>query len=191
MARSSRDRLYSADQSSNIVSVIAPATSKTLGAIALGARRLSNVLNPQYVNDINVHGLAYVPGRQRLAVLSIASGIVDIVDTATNKVVSHTGVGRAAHEGWFTKGGGQSWVADRGRDTVTIVDAIHGGVLAKLACPSPGSRLGSACQSRLPDASATTWTCRSSFSQAPSTDHIKCRLCTVFHGPNRAGSSRH
>lgn len=129
---SGRDRVYTADQTSNTVSVIDPATDKVLGTIALGAQRLSNNLNPQNTNDINVHGLAYAPGQQRLAVVSIASDNVDIIDTATNKVISHTDVGRASHEGWFTKDGKQFWVADRGRDTVTIVDAVHGGVIRNL-----------------------------------------------------------
>jgi YVTN family beta-propeller protein len=124
--------VYTADQTSNTVSVIDPATNKVLGTISLGSQRLSNVLNPQYLNDINVHGLAYAPGQQRLAVVSNASNTVDIIDTATNKVLSHTDVGRSSHEGWFTKDGRQFWVADRGRDTVTIVDAIHGGVITNL-----------------------------------------------------------
>ncbi|MBM9508095.1 YncE family protein [Actinacidiphila acididurans] len=129
---SGRDRVYTADQTSNTVSVIDPATDKVLGTIALGTQRLSNELNPQYVGDIDVHGLAYAPGRRRLAVVSIASNTVDIIDTATDQVLSHTDVGRSAHEGWFTKDGRQFWVADRGRDTVTVVDAVHGGVITNL-----------------------------------------------------------
>jgi YVTN family beta-propeller protein len=129
---SGRDRVYTADQTSNTVSVIDPATNKVLGTIALGSQRLSNVISPQYVGDINVHGLAYSPNHQRLAVVSIASDSVDIIDTATNTVVNRTDVGRASHEGWFTQDGTQFWVADRGRDTVTIVDAVHGGVITNL-----------------------------------------------------------
>lgn len=129
---SGRDRVYTADQTSNTVSVIDPATNKVLGTIALGSQRLSNVISPQYVGDINVHGLAYSPNHQRLAVVSIASNSVDVINTATNTVVNRTDVGRASHEGWFTKDGTQFWVADRGRDTVTIVDAVHGGVITNL-----------------------------------------------------------
>ena len=38
----------------------------------------------------------------------------------------------AAHEGWFTKDGTQFWVADRARDTITISNAVHGGVIANV-----------------------------------------------------------
>ncbi|TVT60232.1 hypothetical protein FNH05_04830 [Amycolatopsis rhizosphaerae] len=126
---SPQDRVYTADQTSNTVTVIDPSSDKVLGTIALGAQRLSNTLNPQYLRDENVHGLAYSPDHRELAVVSIGSDTVDIVDTATNKVLSHTDVGRSAHEGWFTADSTQFWVADRGRNTVTIVDAVHGGVI--------------------------------------------------------------
>jgi YVTN family beta-propeller protein len=129
---SSHDRVYTADQTSNTVTVIDPSTDKVLGTIALGAQRLSTTLNPQYLGDENVHGLAFSDDHRKLAVVSIGSDTVDIVDTATNKVLNHTDVGRASHEGWFTRDGRQFWVADRGRDTVTIVDAVHGGVITNL-----------------------------------------------------------
>lgn len=129
---SGRDRVYTADQTSNTVTVIDPSANRVLGTIALGSQRLSNLLFAQYLNDIDVHGLLYAPGRQRLAVVSISSNTVDIVDTGTNRVISHTDVGRAPHEGWFTPDGREFWVADRARDTITIVDAVHGGVLANV-----------------------------------------------------------
>ncbi|WP_165969206.1 YncE family protein [Actinomadura sp. KC06] len=125
---SDRDRVYTADQSSNTVTVIDPASGKTLGSIRLGDQRLGLTLNPQYLDNAGVHGLGYHAGRQRLGVVSVASNTVDIIDTRTNKVLSHTDAGRAAHEGNFTADGGEFWVADRGRDTVTIVDADRGGV---------------------------------------------------------------
>ncbi|WP_433132464.1 YncE family protein [Micromonospora sp. CA-240977] len=64
--------------------------------------------------------------------MSVTSNTVGIVDTTTNKVVNHTDVGRAAHEGSFISDGKQFWVADRGRDTVTIVDTVRGGVIAEV-----------------------------------------------------------
>ncbi|MFJ3823642.1 YncE family protein [Streptomyces nodosus] len=129
---SGRDRLYTADQSSNTVSVIDPSTNKTLGTIKLGDQRVGSTYSPQYLGDSGVHGLAISPDHQRLAVVSITSDTVDIVDTRTNKVLSTTDVGRAAHEGSFTADGKQFWVANRGRDTVTIVDAVRGGVIVDL-----------------------------------------------------------
>jgi YVTN family beta-propeller protein len=128
----SHDRVYTTDQSSNTVSVIDPSTNKTLGTIALGAQRLSNVLSPQYTGDVDVHGLIASKDGKRIAAVSVTSNTVDIIDTATNKVLSHTDVGRASHEGWFTNDGKQFWVAARGTDSITIVDAVHGGVITNL-----------------------------------------------------------
>ncbi|GGB19941.1 hypothetical protein GCM10011492_07250 [Flexivirga endophytica] len=129
---SSRDRLYTADQSSNTVSVIDPATKKTLGTIALGDQRLGGSFSPQYSGDTGVHGLAISPDQHRLAVVSVSSNTVHIIDTRTNKVLSTTDVGRAAHEGSFTADGKQFWVANRGRDTISVVDAVHGGLVRNI-----------------------------------------------------------
>ena len=129
---SGEDRLYTADQTSNTVTVADPSTNTTLGTIALGDQRLGSTMSPQYLGDAGVHGLAVSPDGNRLAVVSVSSNTVHIVDTATNEVLSTTDVGRAAHEGSFTTDGKQFWVADRGRDTVTIVDARRGGVIGQV-----------------------------------------------------------
>ncbi|MBI0376680.1 beta-propeller fold lactonase family protein [Streptomyces albiflaviniger] len=129
---SGRDRVYTADQTSNTVTVVDPSTDKTLGTIALGAQRLGATLSPQYTDNVGVHGLAFSRDNTRLGVVSVTSNTVDIIDTATNKVINETDVGRASHEGTFTADGKQFWVADRGRDTVTVVDAVHGGVVTNI-----------------------------------------------------------
>ncbi|WP_405906039.1 beta-propeller fold lactonase family protein [Streptomyces sp. NBC_00828] len=129
---SGRDRVYTADQTSNTVTVIDPSTNKTLGTIALGAQRLGATLSPQYTDNVGVHGLAFSRDDKRLGVVSVTSNTVDIINTATNKVINETDVGRASHEGTFTADGKQFWVADRGRDTVTVVDAVHGGVIRNI-----------------------------------------------------------
>ncbi|MEU8118292.1 beta-propeller fold lactonase family protein [Spirillospora sp. NPDC049024] len=138
---SGRDRVYTADQSSNTVTVIDPAAGRTLGTIRLGDQRLGATLSPQYLSNAGVHGLGYSPDRRRLGVVSVASNTVDIIDTATNKVLSHTDAGRAAHEGAFTADGGEFWVADRGRDTVTIVDADRGGVAGRVTVGAGPSKV--------------------------------------------------
>lgn len=130
IAISGRDRLYTADQSSNTVSVIDPSTNRTLGTIALGDQRVGSAFSPQYGGDSGVHGLAVSPDQRRLAVVSVSSNTVHMIDTRTNKVLSTTDVGRAAHEGSFTADGKQFWVANRGRDTVSVVDAVRGGIVA-------------------------------------------------------------
>jgi YVTN family beta-propeller protein len=55
---SSRDRVYTADQTSNTVSVIDAGTNTLLGTISLGDPR-PNVLSPLYNKQIDVHGLGY------------------------------------------------------------------------------------------------------------------------------------
>ncbi|GAA3595462.1 beta-propeller fold lactonase family protein [Kribbella ginsengisoli] len=136
-----QDRLYTADQSSNTVTVIDPSTDKTLGTIALGSQRVGATLSPQYLGDVGVHGLAFSPVTRRLAVVSVTSNTVDIVDTTTNKVLSKTDVGRAAHEGSFTADGKEFWVADRGRDTVSVVDALNGGLKADVVVGAGPSKV--------------------------------------------------
>ncbi|MFJ7243629.1 YncE family protein [Kitasatospora sp. NPDC098652] len=129
---SGRDRVYTADQTSNTVTVIDPSINRTLGTIALGAQRLGATLSPQYTGDVGVHGLAASRDGKRLGVVSVTSNTVTVIDTATNKVIHETDVGRASHEGVFTADGKQFWVADRGRDTVTVVDAVRGGVVSQI-----------------------------------------------------------
>lgn len=46
-------------------------------------------------------------------------------------------------------------------------------------------------QSISPAVSASAWIRRRSISHVPSADHRRWRSCTVFHGPNRSGTSRH
>ncbi|MFI8932350.1 hypothetical protein ACIG3E_32385 [Streptomyces sp. NPDC053474] len=139
---SGRDRVYTADQTSNTVTVIDPSANRTLGTIPLGAQRLGATLSPQYTGNVGVHGLAFSRDHKRLGVVSVTSNTVDIIDTATNKVINETDVGRAAHEGTFTADGKQFWVADRGRDTVTVVDAVRGGVVTRIKVgPGPSKVL--------------------------------------------------
>ncbi|MFD9903549.1 beta-propeller fold lactonase family protein [Streptomyces sp. NPDC059063] len=139
---SGRDRVYTADQTSNTVTVIDPSANRTLGTIPLGAQRLGATLSPQYTGKVGVHGLAFSRDHRRLGVVSVTSNTVNIIDTATNKVVNETDVGRAAHEGTFTADGKQFWVANRGRDSVTVVDAVRGGVVTDIKVgPGPSKVL--------------------------------------------------
>ena len=57
---SNRDRVYTADQTSNTVSVIDPAENKLLGAIRLGDP-IPGSLSPLYKGQLLVHGLVIRP----------------------------------------------------------------------------------------------------------------------------------
>ena len=73
---SNRDRVYTADQTSNTVSVIDPAENKLLGAIRLGDP-IPGSLSPLYKGQLLVHGLGYSPDSKTLAVVSVGSKVTD------------------------------------------------------------------------------------------------------------------
>lgn len=118
---SSHDRVYAADQTSNTVSVIDPSTNKLLGVIRLGDP-VPAALSPLYRGQLLVHGLGYSPDSRTLAVVSIASNSVTLIDTATNRVKGTIYVGRSPHEAFFTKDGRELWVAVRGENYVSVID---------------------------------------------------------------------
>jgi len=82
---SARDRVYAADQTSNTVSVIDPSSNKLLGMIRLGDP-VPGALSPLYRGELLVHGLGYSPDSKTLAVVSVASNSVTLIDTATNAI---------------------------------------------------------------------------------------------------------
>lgn len=118
---SSHDRVYAADQTSNTVSVIDPSSNKLLGVIRLGDP-LPGPLSPLYKGQLLVHGLGYSPDSKTLAVVSVGSNSVTLIDTATNKVNGTVYVGRAPHEVFFTPDGSEMWVTVRGENYVSVVD---------------------------------------------------------------------
>ena len=95
---SSRDRVYTGDQTSNTVSVIDAGTNTFLGTIALGDPRPA-VLGALYKKQIGVHGLGFSPDGKWLAAVSVTSNAVTLIETATNKVrgTSTSGGHRTKH----------------------------------------------------------------------------------------------
>jgi len=120
---SSHDRVYAANQTSNTVSVIDPSSNSLLGVIRLGDP-VPGALSPLYAGQLLVHGLGYSPDSKTLAVVSIASNSVALIDTATNRVKSIMYVGRAPHEAFFTPDGRELWVTVRGEDYISILDPV-------------------------------------------------------------------
>ena len=118
---SNGDRVYTGDQTSNTVSVIDPATQKLLGVIRLGDP-VPGALSPLYKGALLVHGLGFSPDHRTLAVISIGSNSVTLIDTTTNHVKGTIYVGRSPHEGFFTPNGRELWVAVRGEDYVSVID---------------------------------------------------------------------
>src|SRR5271169_5160292 len=120
---SSHDRVYAADQTSNTVSVIDPASNTLLGVIRLGDP-VPGALSPLYKGQLLVHGLGYSPDSKTLAVVSVASNSVTLIDTATNKIRGTIYVGRSPHEAFFTPDGRELWVTVRGENYVAVIDPV-------------------------------------------------------------------
>src|SRR5271170_2600511 len=118
---SSHDRVYAADQTSNTVSVIDPSSNKLLGVIKLGDP-IPGALSPLYRGELLVHGLGYSPDSKTLAVVSVGSNSVTLIDTATNTIKGKIYVGRSPHEAFFTTDGRELWVTVRGENYVSVID---------------------------------------------------------------------
>jgi YVTN family beta-propeller protein len=121
MPVSSHDRVYAADQTSNTVSVIDPASNTLLGVLRLGDP-VPGALSPLYRGQLLVHGLGYSPDSKTLAVVSVGSNAVTLIDTATNTVQGMVYVGRSPHEAFFTPDGSELWVTVRGENYVSVID---------------------------------------------------------------------
>src|SRR6201991_3899896 len=80
---SHRDRVYSAEQFSNTVSVTDPVYNRLLGVIRLGDPQPGN-FSTLYKGPVLVHGMGFSPDHNALAVVSIGSNSVTFIGTATN-----------------------------------------------------------------------------------------------------------
>ena len=118
---SERDRVYTADQNSNTVSVIDPGANMLLGQIRLGNPR-PDILSPLYRGEVNVHGLGFSPDHRTLVAVSTVTNSVTFIDTATNKVKGIAYIGRNPHEAFFTPDGKQVWATVRGEDYLSVLD---------------------------------------------------------------------
>ena len=121
---SNHDRVYAADQTSNTVSVIDPSNNKLLGVIRLGDS-VPGALSPLYRGELLVHGLGYSPDSKTLAVVSVGSNSVTLIDTATNRIKGKVYVGRSPHEAFFTIDGRELWVTIRGENYISVIDPVQ------------------------------------------------------------------
>lgn len=155
---SSKDRVYLADQTSNTVSVLDPATEKLLGVIRLGDPAPGN-LSPLYKGQLLVHGMGFSPDHRTLIVVSIGSNSVSFVDTATNRVKHVAYVGRAPHEAMFTPDGREVWVSVRGENYIQVLDGKSYAPTRRIEVPngpgmtifSPDGKFGYVCSSFTPE----------------------------------------
>ena len=155
---SHRDRVYSAEQFSNTVSVTDPVDNKLLGVIRLGDPQPGN-FSPLYKGQVLVHGMGFSPDHKTIAVVSIGSNSVTFIDTATNAVKHTTYVGRSPHEAFFTPDGKEVWVTVRGEDYVAVLDGQSYEEKSRIKVPagpgmqifSPDGKYGYVCSSFNPE----------------------------------------
>src|SRR5258707_10474430 len=155
---SHRDRVYSAEQFSNTVSVTDPVDNRLVGVIRLGDPQPGN-FSPLYKGQVLVHGMGFSPDHKTIAVVSIGSNSVTFIDTATNAVKHTTYVGRSPHEAFFTPDGKEVWVTVRGEDYVSVLDGQSFEEKLRIKVPagpgmqifSPDGKYGYVCSSFNPE----------------------------------------
>jgi YVTN family beta-propeller protein len=155
---SHRDRVYSAEQFSNTVSVTDPVDNRLVGVIRLGDPQPGN-FSPLYKGQVLVHGMGFSPDHKTIAVVSIGSNSVTFIDTATNTVKHTTYVGRSPHEAFFTPDGKEVWVTVRGEDYVAVLDGQSFEERSRIKVPagpgmqifSPDGKYGYVCSSFNPE----------------------------------------
>jgi YVTN family beta-propeller protein len=155
---SHRDRVYTAEQFSNTISVTDPADNKLVGVIRLGDPQPGN-FSPLYKGQVLVHGMGFSPDHKTIAVVSIGSNSVTFIDTATNAVRHTTYVGRSPHEAFFTPDGSEIWVTVRGEDYVAVLDGKTYEEKQRIKVPagpgmqifSPDGKYGYVCSSFNPE----------------------------------------
>jgi YVTN family beta-propeller protein len=155
---SHQDRVYSAEQYSNTVSVTDPVDNKLLGTIRLGDPLPGN-LSPLYKGQLLVHGMGFSPDHRTIVVVAIGSNAVNFIDTATNSVKHITYVGRSPHEAFFTRDGSEVWVVVRGENYVSVLDGTTYEEKTRITVPngpgmtifSPDGKYGYVCSSFTPE----------------------------------------
>ena len=160
---SHRDRVYSAEQFSNTVSVADPFDNKLLGVIRLGDPLPAN-LSPLYRGQLLVHGLGFSPDHRTIAVVAIGSNAVNFIDTATNSVKHVTYVGRSPHEAFFSPDGKEIWVVVRGENYVAVLDGTTYEEKARIIVAngpsmsifSPDGKYGYVCSAFTPETAIIT-----------------------------------
>jgi YVTN family beta-propeller protein len=160
---SHQDRVYSAEQYSNTVSVTDPVDNKLVGTIRLGDPLPAN-LSPLYKGQLLVHGMGFSPDHRTIAVVAIGSNAIIFIDTATNSVKHITYVGRSPHEAFYTMDGKEVWVVVRGENYVSVLDGTTYEEKTRITVPngpgmtifSPDGKYGYVCSSFTPETEVIT-----------------------------------
>ena len=160
---SHQDRVYSAEQFSNTVSVTDPVDNALVGVIRLGDP-LPASFSPLYKGQLLVHGLGFSPDHRTIAVVAIGSNAVNFIETETNAVKHVTYVGRSPHEAFYTPDGKEVWITVRGENYVSVIDAASYEEKARVTVAngpgmtifSPDGKYGYVCSSFTPETDVIT-----------------------------------
>jgi YVTN family beta-propeller protein len=171
---SSHDRVYAANQTSNTVSVIDPSTNQLLGVIRLGDP-VPGSLSPLYKGELLVHGLGYSPDSKTLAVVSVGSNSITLIETATNRIKGKIYVGRSPHEAFFTPDGKELWVTVRGEDYISVIDPVKMAEVRRITLANgpgmtmfgPDGRFAFVCSSFTPELAVIDATSRQIIKRLP------------------------
>jgi YVTN family beta-propeller protein len=138
---SSRDRVYTADMSSNTVSVINPKTDKVLGTIPLGTDVLGQILGPVDRSQVGVHGLGFSRDGRLLDVISVNSNAAQLIRTRNNQLATTTYLGRSPHEGFVSPDGKTLWVAVRGQRYIAVLSTQTGREVGRIGTADGPSKV--------------------------------------------------
>jgi YVTN family beta-propeller protein len=138
---SSRDRVYTADMTSNTVSVINPKTDEVLGTIPLGKDMLGQILGPVDRSQVGVHGLGFSRDGRLLDVISVDSNAAQLIRTQNNELASTTYLGRSPHEGFVSPDGKTLWVAVRGQRYVAVLSTQTGREVGRIGTADGPSKV--------------------------------------------------
>ncbi len=109
---------FNANQGTNGVDILDPATMRRIGFIATGA---------------GAHGLALSRDTKQLYVTNRLAGSLSVIDIATRRVVATWRIGGSPDMVSLSPDGRQLWISNRYNGSVVVVDAGDGRVLATIA----------------------------------------------------------
>lgn len=127
------DRLYTADEISNTVSVLDPQTEQLLGIIMLGHFRPNSLASfVSKETQINVHGITVSPDKKMIAAISNVTNSVVFIESQSAQPKAIVYVGRSPHGGTYRPDGKELWVNNRGQDYISIIDTKKMKEISKL-----------------------------------------------------------
>ncbi len=144
---SSHDRVYTADQTSNTVSVIDPAENKLVGVIKLGDP-VPGALSPLYKGQLLVHGLGYspsphepffTPNGRELWVTVRGENYVSVIDPARMKETRRIELANGPGMTMFGPDGKYGFVCSSFTPELAVIDVASHKVIKRLPQVSPFS----------------------------------------------------